>query len=235
MSHKIVPQAVNQKHDEATCGLPQPLLNAFKGILEHLGRHNDLSVSDKANYADTVVRATKAFMDLTKTRTEICTELEDILSTGFPLNDIETKLGMQTHGPIHLYSFCPHHLLAVKYSAYIAYVPKADHILGLSKITRLAQTLASRPVLQEQLAEDIADVLYYQPAANPELHYLPAIESGGAAVLLTGHHSCISCRGVKSENLVTQSALRGKFWDLDMEQKFYAMVTATRAAKNAEL
>jgi GTP cyclohydrolase I len=235
MSHKIIPKAVNEKHNEETCGVPQPLLNAFKGILEHLSRDNDFSASDKANYADTVVRAAKAFMDLTKTRTEICTDLMEILSTGFPLNDPDAKIGMQTHGPIHLYSFCPHHLLAVKYSAYIAYIPKADHILGLSKVTRLAQTLASRPVLQEQLAEDIADVLFYQEASKPDVHYLPAIETNGAAVLLTGHHSCISCRGVKSENLVTQSALRGKFWELDMEMKFYAMVTATRAAKNAEL
>jgi GTP cyclohydrolase I len=235
MPHKIIPKAVNEKHNIETCNLPGPLLVAFQNILDHLSRHNDLSESDKSNYADTVVRSTKAFMDLTKTRTEICTDLVEILSTGFPLTDVTANIGMQTHGPIHLYSFCPHHLLAVKYSAYIAYIPRADHILGLSKITRLAQALASRPVLQEQLSEDIADVLFYQESTNPNIHYLPAIETKGSAVLLTGHHSCISCRGVKSENLVTQSSLRGAFWELDMEQKFHAMITATRAARNSEL
>jgi GTP cyclohydrolase I len=233
--HRIIPSAINAKHNIETCGLPEPLLTAFKSILEYLGRDNDFSKSDKANYADTVVRAAKAFRELTKTRTEICTELRDILSTGFPLEDTVSKVGMQTHGPIHLYSFCPHHLLAVKYSAYIAYVPKASHILGLSKVTRLAQTLAARPVLQEQLAEDIADVLFYQEATNPEAHYLPAVETGGSAVILTGHHSCISCRGVKSENLVTQSSLRGAFWEKNMEEKFYALVSHTREARNNEL
>lgn len=233
MPHKVFLKSHNKKHNDLK-QLPSDLVKAFDSIVAWLGRDNDLTASDKANLADTVSRATKAFMEMTLTRSEIGKQLrEEILCVGFPMDrsNEDEHAGIQLEGPILMTSFCPHHLQLVVATAFVAYVPsKTGHVLGLSKIPRLAQLLAKRPVLQEQLTCDIADTLYYQKSVDSSISF-PAIETSGSAVLVTGKHACVSCRGVKSQNLTTSVEVRGIFTDKEMEDKFYQMITLTRGSE----
>ena len=227
MPHKIVLNSKSSKHSDVS-KLPKELYEAYKLILTWIGRDNDLTKSDLANYEDTAARATKALMEMIKTRTEITDSLKDILSVGFPLDkdNSDKHAGIQLEGPILLHSFCPHHLALVTYTCWMAYLPsKSGHVLGLSKLPRLAKLVAKRPVLQEQLAADLADILYYYPSLTEKF---PAIESEGSAIMLTGKHACVSCRGVESQNLTTSTELRGAFFSPEMETKFYQMINATR-------
>ena len=102
---------------------------------------------------------------------------------------------------IHTYSMCPHHLLPVEMIIHVGYVPKGK-VLGLSKIPRLVELYARRPVLQEQLAVDIADSMMY---------YLKPL---GVAVVIKGRHYCMIMRGVqKRESWTITSCVRGVFRD----------------------
>jgi len=57
---------------------------------------------------------------------------------------------------INFYSLCPHHLLIYRGKMHFGYVPNG-RIVGLSKIPRLIQAMASRAIVQENLVSEIAD------------------------------------------------------------------------------
>jgi GTP cyclohydrolase IA len=100
---------------------------------------------------------------------------------------------------INFYSLCPHHLLIYRGKMHFGYVPDGK-IVGLSKIPRLIQAMASRPIVQEDLVSEIADT------------FMSAVEPLGCVVCATGRHDCVAVRGVKChEAQMTTVALRGLF------------------------
>jgi GTP cyclohydrolase IA len=100
---------------------------------------------------------------------------------------------------INFYSLCPHHLLIYRGKMYFGYVPDGE-IVGLSKIPRLIQAMASRPIVQEDLVSEIADT------------FMSVVQPLGCAARATGRHDCVAVRGVKShEAQMTTVALRGLF------------------------
>ncbi len=100
---------------------------------------------------------------------------------------------------INFYSLCPHHLLIYRGTMHFGYVPNGE-IVGLSKIPRLIQAMASRPIVQEDLVSEIADT------------FMSIVRPLGCAVRATGRHDCVVVRGVKChEAQMTTVALRGLF------------------------
>lgn len=100
---------------------------------------------------------------------------------------------------INFYSLCPHHLLIYRGKMHFGYVPDGK-IVGLSKIPRLIQTMASRPIVQEDLVSEIADT------------FMSVVKPLGCVARATGRHDCVAVRGVKChEAQMTTVALRGLF------------------------
>ena len=100
---------------------------------------------------------------------------------------------------INFYSLCPHHLLIYRGRMHFGYVPDGK-IVGLSKIPRLIQTMASRPIVQEDLVSEIADT------------FTSIVRPFGCLARATGRHDCVAVRGVKChEAQMTTVALRGIF------------------------
>lgn len=100
---------------------------------------------------------------------------------------------------INFYSLCPHHLLIYRGTMHFGYVPNGE-IVGLSKIPRLIQAMASRPIVQEDLVSEIADT------------FMSNVRPLGCVVRATGRHDCVAVRGVKChEAQMTTVALRGLF------------------------
>ena len=100
---------------------------------------------------------------------------------------------------INFYSLCPHHLLIYRGKMHFGYVPDGK-IVGLSKIPRLIQAMASRPIVQEDLVSEIADT------------FMSVVKPVGRVVRATGRHDCVAVRGVKChEAQMTTVALRGLF------------------------
>lgn len=98
-------------------------------------------------------------------------------------------------------SICEHHLLPFVGTAHIGYIP-GDRVVGLGKLPRVVETLASRPQLQERLTEEIADAL--ERGLGPR----------GVVVVLDAVHGCVSARGVRqSRSSTVTMATRGELSD----------------------
>lgn len=102
---------------------------------------------------------------------------------------------------IPIYSKCEHHLADIFGTATIAYIPNG-RIVGLSKLSRLADMFARRLQVQERLTGQIADAL--------EEHLNPL----GVGVLIRARHMCMESRGLCQQGHHTiTSALRGVLKD----------------------
>lgn len=102
-------------------------------------------------------------------------------------------------GPFSVYILCPHHLLPCRLKVSVGYIPSAGKVLGLSKLPRVAEVLAHRPILQEQYCQELAD--FFERQLNPI----------GVAVSVVGEHSCMGARGVGKFTPVTTNVMRGAF------------------------
>lgn len=98
---------------------------------------------------------------------------------------------------IPIYSKCEHHLADIFGTCSIAYIPNG-RIVGLSKLSRLADAFARRLQVQERLTDQIADALVE--------HLNPV----GVGVIVKARHMCMESRGIcqQGHHTVTTS-LRG--------------------------
>ncbi|MDR3112527.1 MAG: GTP cyclohydrolase I FolE [Elusimicrobiota bacterium] len=101
---------------------------------------------------------------------------------------------------ISFYSLCEHHLLPFFGKAHIAYIPKKDKIIGISKLVKLLEIFAARLQLQERLTKQIADTL------------VEAVSPRGVMVIIEAEHLCMTMRGAKKPgSKMATSAVRGIF------------------------
>ena len=102
---------------------------------------------------------------------------------------------------IEFRSMCEHHLLPFLGRAHVAYAPDR-RIVGLGKLPRVVETLASRPQLQERLTDEIADTL------------VAGLAPKGVVVVVDAVHGCVSARGPRQSSSSTVTvASRGTLAD----------------------
>lgn len=95
----------------------------------------------------------------------------------------------------------------------IGYIPKNGKVIGLSKAARIAEMCAHRLQLQEKLGEDIADVIGRVTGSSDVI------------VVITGKHSCMTSRGVKSPAITKTATLQGRFRTVsDLRKEFYSLL-----------
>ena len=100
---------------------------------------------------------------------------------------------------ITIFSYCEHHFYPIYGRAHIAYFPNG-HVIGLSKLNRIAQYYAKRPQVQERLTIQIANELK------------EALGTEDVAVIVDANHMCVASRGVNDVNSSTiTSSYNGKF------------------------
>lgn len=100
---------------------------------------------------------------------------------------------------ITIYSYCEHHFVPIYGKAHIAYFPNG-HVIGLSKLNRIAQYYAKRPQVQERLTIQIANELK------------ETLGTEDVAVIINANHMCVASRGVNDVNSSTiTSSYNGKF------------------------
>jgi len=94
---------------------------------------------------------------------------------------------------------CPHHLERVELDISVGYIPNG-RLIGLSKLGRIADYFSQGLMLQEEIAEMIANGI--QNALKPK----------GVGVCIKAEHGCIKCRGLESKDSdVITSEMRGVF------------------------
>jgi GTP cyclohydrolase I len=186
------------------------LEDAYKKIIEAIGLMG-YPVTTDDNFAETSGRAARAMLELVRPVEDVTNEVDQMLARTFTARYDEMVISKHNT----CFGMCPHHLLPVIYRISVAYLP-GERVLGISKLSRLAQILSRRPVLQEDLTHELAEILSTR------------LSSRGSAAYIEGLHLCMASRGVMAhEARVVTSAVRGVFRDLPAtRQEFLDLVTA---------
>ncbi len=100
---------------------------------------------------------------------------------------------------IRFYSICEHHLLPFFGKIDIYYIPRDHCVAGFSSFSKIVDTFAHRPQIQERLGRQIADAI------------VASLDPVGVMVLIEATHLCASMRGAHKKELKTVSqVIRGK-------------------------
>ena len=111
----------------------------------------------------------------------------------------DCRLSQVIEGPIPFYALCEHHALPFFGNAYVGYIAH-EHIVGISKLTRLVRLFAKRFAVQERLGEQIVNTLETM------------LQPHGVAVYLEAHHLCVAMRGVRETSPLTRTTFwRGEY------------------------
>ena len=107
----------------------------------------------------------------------------------------DCRLSQIIEGPIPFFALCEHHAFPFHGRAFVGYIAH-QHIIGISKLTRLVRLFAKRFTMQERLGRQIADTLD------------TLLEPHGVAVYLEAAHLCSQMRGIRE----TEPLTRTTFW-----------------------
>ncbi|MDP8956817.1 MAG: GTP cyclohydrolase I [Actinomycetota bacterium] len=126
------------------------------------------------------------------------------LLTAFPTEcdgGPDCRISQVIEGPISFFALCEHHALPFFGHAHVGYIAH-DHIIGISKLTRLVRLFARRFTVQERMGAQIADLLEQ------------LLQPHGVAVHLEAEHLCTQMRGVREEQSRTWTSFwRGSYED----------------------
>lgn len=143
---------------------------------------------------DTPKRVAKMYEEVFEGMNYTNSEIAEMFGTTFEEDFVpERHNNMVIVRDIPIHSYCEHHLaLMYNMKVTVAYIPK-KHVIGLSKIARIADMVARRLQLQERIGADIASII------------AEATGSNDVAVVITGDHSCMSARGIKKSGSSTKT------------------------------
>lgn len=172
--------------------IPEERMRQFEGYVAEMFEAFGMDMSDPA-VAVTPRRYVRALYDATSGY-----EGDPKLLTVFDKEchgGPDCSLSQVIEGPIPFFALCEHHALPFHGSAYVGYIAH-EHILGISKLTRLVRLFARRFTLQERVGQQIADTLDAMLAPH------------GVAVYLEAKHLCTQMRGVREVSPETRTT----FW-----------------------
>ena len=165
--------------------------DAFEDVLQALV----INTTDDHNSKDTARRVAKMFVhEIFRGRYYPPPEV-----TSFP--NAKEYDQIYVSGPMSINSTCAHHFQPITGNAYVGIFP-GKKVIGLSKFNRMVDWIASRPQIQEEMTEQIADMIEKETEAK------------GVAVVIKAEHFCMTARGVKEhESEMMTSVVRGMFRD----------------------
>ena len=133
--------------------------------------------------------------------------------TEFP--NVERLNELMIVGPITVRSACSHHFCPIMGRLWIGLMPNEhSNLIGLSKYSRLAEWVMSRPQIQEEAITQMAELL------------MRKVSPDGLAVVMEADHFCMHWRGVKdSETKMINSVMRGSFLkDAALRREFLSLI-----------
>jgi GTP cyclohydrolase I len=186
-------------------GLLDEVEGKFRGVLESLVID---TVSDH-NTQDTARRVAKMYLtEVFRGRYAPAPQV-----TEFP--NVEALNELMIVGPIKVRSACSHHFCPIMGRLWIGLMPNEhSNLIGLSKYSRLAEWIMSRPQIQEEAITQMAELL------NDKVH------PDGLAVVMEADHFCMHWRGVKDdETKMINSVMRGSFLkDHTLRREFLSLI-----------
>lgn len=213
MGYKVRQKLVDTGLETPTNNVKQHDINVdkvtkhFKKIHELVGLDvEDDSICDTPKrLAKTLIKETTAGMRYENFPNMMVVENNDVYNDSVIVNDILVM------------SMCEHHWERIVMRVSIAYVP-SKKILGLSKLARLAEFFAARPIIQERYTNQVAETLGF------------VLGISDVAVHVRGIHLCMLSRGVKSPcSITTTKSLCGVFeTDINQRNEFISSIDITK-------
>ena len=183
---------------------------AFEGVLKAL----IINTEDDHNTKDTACRVAKMYVrEIFKGR-----YVDPPKVTAFP--NVKQYDQIYMSGPMSVNSTCAHHFQPITGNAYVGIFP-GEKVIGLSKFNRMVDWIASRPQIQEEMTEQIADMIEKETEAK------------GVAVIVKAEHFCMTARGVKEhESDMVTSVVRGIFRDEPaIKAEFFSLLSTMKGMK----
>ena len=160
----------------------------YKQLIEAIGED-----PGREGLLKTPSRAAKAFEFLTKGMNQ---DLDEIVNEAVFKADSSHMVIVKD---IEFYSLCEHHMLPFFGRCHIGYLPNG-HVLGVSKLARIADLYSRRLQIQERLTNQIATAV--EKVVDPR----------GVGVVMEAHHLCMMMRGVeKQTSSMVSSVMLGSF------------------------
>jgi GTP cyclohydrolase IA len=192
--------------------LDEPTLARFQGYVGEILSAFGMDLATPGT-TDTPRRFLNALYDATSGY-----EGDPKLLTSFPTEcrgGPDCQISQVIEGPIPFWALCEHHALPFHGTAFVGYVAH-EHIIGISKLTRLVRVFARRFTVQERIGQQVADTL------------VRVLDPHAVAVHLQAVHLCTQMRGVREE----QSRTWTSFWrgtyetDPEMRREFLQAASA---------
>ena len=130
---------------------------------------------------------------LIETPKRVAKMYEEILSTK-NINDFDNSQEMILIKDIPFFSMCEHHMLPFFGKVHVAYIPRENKVIGLSKIPRLVEFVSRKLSVQEEITVNVAKKL------------IEILNPLGVAVVIEARHMCIEMRGVNKIGSVTRTS-----------------------------
>lgn len=193
----INPSEIDALHEEVA--------SKFQAVLESLV----IDTLSDHNTRDTARRVAKMYLtEVFRGRYEAAPPV-----TEFP--NAERLNELMIVGPITVRSACSHHFCPIIGRLWIGLIPNEhSNLIGLSKYSRLANWIMSRPQIQEEAITQIAELL------------MNKVSPDGLAVVMEADHFCMHWRGVKdADTKMINSVMRGSFLkDPTLRREFLSLL-----------
>jgi len=177
----------------------------FKGVLESLV----IDTESDHNTHETARRVAKMYLtEVFRGRYVAAPPV-----TEFP--NVESLNELMIVGPVTVRSACSHHFCPIMGRLWIGLMPNEhSNLIGLSKYSRLAEWIMSRPQIQEEAITQMAELL------------MNKVQPDGLAVVMEADHFCMHWRGVKDNaSKMTNSVMRGVFLkDGALRREFLSLI-----------
>lgn len=174
--------------------------NAVREILINIGED-----PDRAGLIETPKRVAKMYEEILSTK-----NVDDFENYKLFEVDLDNSQEMIIVKEILFFSMCEHHMLPFFGKVHVAYIPRDNKVIGLSKIPRLVEFVSRKLSVQEEITVNVAKKL--TEILNPL----------GVAVIVEARHMCIEMRGVNKIGSVTRTSFySGEFKEnLDRKKEF---------------
>lgn len=95
---------------------------------------------------------------------------------------------------IPFFSMCEHHILPFFGKVHVAYIPRDNKVIGLSKISRLVEFVSRKLSVQEEITVNVAKKL------------IEILNPLGVAVVVEVRHMCVEMRGINKIGSITRTS-----------------------------
>ena len=121
--------------------------------------------------------------------------------------DLDNSQEMILIKDIPFFSMCEHHMLPFFGKVHVAYIPRDNKVIGLSKIPRLVEFISRKLSVQEEITVNIAKKL------------IEILNPLGIAVVVEARHMCIEMRGINKVGSVTKTSFYSGEFKVNVDRK----------------